>query len=85
MLQWEASLLKMECYEGKQFDTFEQLKKTIHEYIHYYNYERIQCELKELGPVNYRTQSLICSPNFLGTAHNRAFFFRIILIFSFVQ
>ena len=51
--------LKTERYEGKQFDTFEQLKKTIHEYIHYYNHERIQCKLKGLTPVEYRTQSLI--------------------------
>ena len=50
--------LKTECYEGKQFDTFEQLENTIHEYIHYYNHERIQCKLKGLSPVEYRTQSL---------------------------
>lgn len=50
--------LKTERYEGKQFDTFEQLKKTIHEYIHYYNHERIQGKLKGLSSVNYRTQSL---------------------------
>ncbi|WP_146115142.1 IS3 family transposase, partial [Haemophilus influenzae] len=37
--------LKTACYEGKQFDTFEQLEKTIHEYIHYDNHERIQCKL----------------------------------------
>ena len=50
--------LKTECYYGKQFETFEQLEKTIHEYIHYYNHERIQGKLKGLSPVNYRTQSL---------------------------
>ena len=44
---------------GKQFDTFEQLEKTIHEYIHYYIHERIQCKLKGLIPVEFRTQSLI--------------------------
>ena len=33
-------------------------KKTIHEYIHYYNHERIQGKLKGLSSVNYRTQSL---------------------------
>ena len=48
----------MEFHDGKQFDTFEQLEKTIYEYIHYYNHERIQGKLKGLSPVNYRTQSL---------------------------
>ena len=33
--------LKTECYYGKRFETFEQLEKTIYEYIHYYNHERI--------------------------------------------
>ena len=33
--------LKTECYYGKCFETFEQLEKTIHGYIHYYNPERI--------------------------------------------
>ncbi|MFZ7243617.1 transposase, partial [Avibacterium avium] len=32
--------LKTECYFGKRFETFEQLEKVIHEYIHYYNNER---------------------------------------------
>ena len=50
--------LKTECYFGKQFETFEQLKQTIHDYIHYYNNERIQVKLKGLSPVEYRTQSL---------------------------
>ncbi|WP_201557644.1 IS3 family transposase, partial [Psychrobacter submarinus] len=30
-----------------------------HEYIHYYNNERIQLKLKGLSPVQYRTQSLV--------------------------
>ncbi|WP_286740765.1 IS3 family transposase, partial [Psychrobacter sp. UBA3068] len=30
----------------------------IHEYIHYYNHERIQLKLKGLSPVQYRTQTL---------------------------
>ena len=42
--------LKTTCYEGKKFDTFEQLEKTIHEYIHYYNHERIQCKPKRTKP-----------------------------------
>ena len=50
--------LKTEYYYGKRFETFEQQEKTIHEYIHYYNHERIQGKLKGLSSVNYRTQSL---------------------------
>lgn len=50
--------LKTECYFGKRFERFEQLEKVIHEYIHYYNNERIQVKLKGLSPVEYRTQSL---------------------------
>ncbi|AHG73456.1 transposase-like protein [Mannheimia sp. USDA-ARS-USMARC-1261] len=50
--------LKTECYFGKKFETFAELKKAIHDYIHYYNNERIQVKLKGLSPVEYRTQSL---------------------------
>ena len=39
--------------------SIEALEKQIHEYIHYYNHERIQLKLKGLSPVQYRTQSLI--------------------------
>ena len=39
--------------------SIEALEKQIHEYIHYYNHERIQLKLKGLSPVKYRTQSLI--------------------------
>ncbi|WP_201500651.1 IS3 family transposase, partial [Psychrobacter arcticus] len=38
--------------------TIEALERQIHEYIHYYNHERIQLKLKGLSPVQYRTQSL---------------------------
>lgn len=50
--------LKEECYYGKQFESIEQLEQTIHDYIAYYNNERIQTKLKGLSPVQYRTQSL---------------------------
>ncbi|AHG73691.1 transposase-like protein [Mannheimia sp. USDA-ARS-USMARC-1261] len=50
--------LKTECYFGKRFETFAELKKAIHDYIHYYNNEHIQVKLKGLSPVEYRTQSL---------------------------
>ncbi|WP_201608329.1 IS3 family transposase, partial [Psychrobacter okhotskensis] len=34
----------------------EDLEKQIHEYMHYYNHERIQLKLKVLSPVQYRAQ-----------------------------
>ncbi|MDP6003697.1 IS3 family transposase, partial [Acinetobacter bereziniae] len=30
-----------------------------HDYIHYYNHERIQIKLKGLSPVQFRTQSSV--------------------------
>lgn len=45
-------------YIEKPF-SIEGLEKQIHEYMHYYNHERIQLKLKGLSPVQYRTQSLI--------------------------
>ncbi|QLB19976.1 integrase [Mannheimia granulomatis] len=50
--------LKTECYFGKRFETFAELEQTIHNYIHYYNNERIQVKLKGLSPVEYRARSL---------------------------
>ena len=50
--------LKTECYYGKRFEMFKQLEKTIHEYIHYYNHERIQGKPKWLSPVNDIAQPL---------------------------
>jgi len=38
--------------------SIEQLEQQIHEYMHYYNNERIQLKLKGLSPVQFRTQSL---------------------------
>ena len=50
--------LKTECYFGKRFEHFAELEQTLHEYIRYYNEERIRVKLKGLSPVKYRTQSL---------------------------
>ncbi|HGO5815986.1 TPA: IS3 family transposase, partial [Mannheimia haemolytica] len=37
--------LKTECYFGRRFNTFTKLEQTIHDYIRYYNNERIQVKL----------------------------------------
>ena len=50
--------LKCETIYIEKPKTIEQLEQQIHEYIHYYNHERIQMKLKGLSPVKYRTQSL---------------------------
>ena len=39
--------------------TIEALEQQSHEYIDYYNHDRIQLKLKGLSPVKYRTQSLM--------------------------
>lgn len=51
--------LKCETIYIEKPMSIEALEKQIHEYIHYYNHERIQLKLKGLSPVQYRTQSLI--------------------------
>jgi len=51
--------LKCETIYIDKPKTVEALEKQIHEYMHYYNHERIQLKLKGLSPVQYRTQSLI--------------------------
>lgn len=51
-------ILKSECFYGEEFNSVEELEQTVKEYIHYYNHERIKVKLKELSPVEYRTQSL---------------------------
>ena len=48
--------LKCETIYIEKPKTIEQLEKQIHEYMHYYNHERIQLKLKGLSPVQYRTQ-----------------------------
>ena len=50
--------LKCETIYIDKPQTIDQLEQQIHEYIHYYNHERIQLKLKGLSPVQYRTQSL---------------------------
>lgn len=51
-------VLKSELYHLQKWQSVEQLKNAIHEYIDYYNHERIKLKLKGLSPVQCRTQSL---------------------------
>ncbi len=51
--------LKCETIYIEKPKTIEALEKQIHDYIDYYNHERIQLKLKGLSPVKYRAQSLM--------------------------
>jgi len=46
--------MKQEMYYGKTYRSFEELKRAIEEYIHYYNYKRIKSKLNGYSPVEYR-------------------------------
>ncbi len=54
------SRMKNEMFYGyeSQFRTFEQFCKAVEEYIHYYNYERIQSKTKWMPPIRYREASI---------------------------
>ncbi|MBB2908134.1 transposase InsO family protein, partial [Rhizobium sp. RAS22] len=48
--------LKSEFFHPNQFDSIDNLRDGIDEYIRYYNNDRIRMKLKGLSPVKYRTQ-----------------------------
>lgn len=50
--------LKSEFFHLNRFESIEQLRAGIRQYIHYYNHDRIRTKLKGLSPVQYRTQAL---------------------------
>lgn len=51
------AVLKTELLHGCRFENVEVFKRALHEYIHYYNHERIKQKLKGLSPVQFRLQS----------------------------
>lgn len=51
-------ILKQEMYYGKVYYSFEEIKSSIDQYIHYYNTKRIKQKLGWLSPVNYRLNLL---------------------------
>ena len=55
------SILKREMFYGyeDQYKNTDELIQAIHQYIQYYNNDRIKVKLKGLSPVQYRTQSQI--------------------------
>jgi putative transposase len=56
-------LLKTEFYYTQKFKDVATFIKELHDYIWYYNHERIKTKLKGLSPVEYRNQSLCLNPN----------------------
>ena len=54
-------LLKSEMFyeQEESYKTLEELKKSIENYIYYYNNKRIKEKLKGLTPASYRSQSLL--------------------------
>ncbi|WP_397334394.1 IS3 family transposase [Paenibacillus glycanilyticus] len=49
--------LKCEKYYLHTYKTFEQLQGDIDDYIHLYNYERLQKKLNGLSPMEFRTKA----------------------------
>lgn len=47
--------LKSELFYLKKFDSIQELKKEIKEYIYYYNEIRIKSNLNKMSPIQYRT------------------------------
>jgi len=54
-------ILKTEFYHKRRFSSIDQFSNELSEYIDYYNNRRIKVKLKGLSPVQFRTQSFICS------------------------
>ena len=50
--------LKSECFHGERFESIDDLEAEIHNYINYYNHQRIKINLNGLSPVDYRTQAV---------------------------
>ncbi|MFJ4345129.1 IS3 family transposase, partial [Pseudomonas sp. NPDC089401] len=49
--------LKSEFFYLKRFESIDELRAGLDEYIHYYNHNRIKLRLNGLSPVEYRTQA----------------------------
>ena len=52
-------LLKSELLYLRKFESIEEFKKELENYIDYYNNKRIKGKLKGMSPVQYRTHSLV--------------------------
>jgi len=48
------SIIKSELFYLKRYNDVDELKSDIHEYIEYYNKDRIKLNLNGMSPANYR-------------------------------
>ena len=48
-------MLKSEMYYLRKFNTFDELKEAVTDYIDYYNNHRYQKRLNSMTPLEYRT------------------------------
>ena len=48
------AILKQEMYYGNTFQSYDELKMAIENYIMYYNTKRIKKRLNWLSPIDYR-------------------------------
>lgn len=51
-------LLKSELVYLQEFESIAHFEKELEEYLEYYNQKRMKAKLKDLSPVEYRTQIL---------------------------
>lgn len=53
-------LMKTEMFYGQErsYTSVEELIQAMHDYIHYFNNDRIKVRLKGLTPMEYRNQAL---------------------------
>ncbi|NBD28400.1 IS3 family transposase [Paenibacillus sp. T1] len=49
--------LKCEKYYLHKYHTFDELKRDIEDYIHFYNNERLQTKLNGRSPMEFRTKA----------------------------
>ncbi|MFL0168166.1 IS3 family transposase [Candidatus Clostridium helianthi] len=52
-------MLKSEIYYPKKFNTFDDLKKAIDEYIEFYKTRRLQNKLKGMALLEYQNYTLV--------------------------
>ncbi|MBN7574920.1 IS3 family transposase [Clostridium beijerinckii] len=52
-------ILKSEIYYPKKFNTFDDLKKAIDEYIEFYKTRRLQNKLKGMALLEYQNYTLV--------------------------
>ena len=76
MIEGFFGTLKVEYFHLTAPDSIDALEAGVHDYVHYYNHERIKLGLQGLSPVEYRLRSTASSAesypsNFWGSVHTR--------------